>query len=159
MTVGELREFILESSSEEIENIRDGLTAEVIAGVAKLMSNLDLVVASKKLTVTATCNTTIGLPGTLASRLQPNHPTDSVQGVMASVFEGISYASGDAMIGLNPAVDTVEQTDKILYFYIFSSSAVIMILSEFFIKYSFSFIVISSSKITFKCGSVIRIDA
>ncbi len=114
MTVGELREFILESSSEEIENIRDGLTAEVIAGVAKLMSNLDLVVASKKLTVTATCNTTIGLPGTLASRLQPNHPTDSVQGVMASVFEGISYASGDAMIGLNPAVDTVEQTDKIL---------------------------------------------
>ncbi len=114
MTIGELREFILESPSRAIESIRDGLTAEVIAGVAKLMSNLDLVVASKKLIVTATCNTTIGLPGTLASRLQPNHPTDSVEGVMASVFEGISYASGDAMIGLNPAIDTVDQTDKIL---------------------------------------------
>lgn len=114
MTIGELREFILESPSGAIESIRDGLTAEVIAGVAKLMSNLDLVVASKKLIVTATCNTTIGLPGTLASRLQPNHPTDSVEGVMASVFEGISYSSGDAMIGLNPAIDTVDQTDKIL---------------------------------------------
>ena len=114
ITLGELREFILASPAAAIEEIRDGLTAEVIAGVTKLMSNLDIIVASKKLIVPATCNTTIGLPGTLASRLQPNHPTDSFEGVMASVFEGISYANGDALIGLNPAIDTVEQTDKIL---------------------------------------------
>lgn len=114
LTIGELREFILASQASKIEAVRDGLTAEVIAGVTKLMSNLDLVIASKKLIVPATCNTTIGLEGTLASRLQPNHPTDSFEGVMASVFEGISYANGDALIGLNPAIDTVEQTDKIL---------------------------------------------
>lgn len=114
MTIGEFREFILSAEASEIEAIRDGLTAEVIAGVTKLMSNLDLITASKKLIVSATCNTTIGLSGTLASRLQPNHPTDSLDGVMASVFEGISYANGDALIGLNPAIDTVEQTSKIL---------------------------------------------
>lgn len=114
MTIGEFRDFILASPAKEIEAIQNGLTAEVIAGVTKLMSNLDLVIASKKLIVSATCNTTIGLEGTLAARLQPNHPTDSLKGVMASVFEGISYANGDALIGLNPAIDTVEQTDKIL---------------------------------------------
>ncbi|MFA0814709.1 MAG: ethanolamine ammonia-lyase subunit EutB [Anaerofustis sp.] len=114
MSMGEFREFLLSSPAESIESIRDGLTAEIIAGVTKLMSNLDLAVASKKLIVTGTCNTTIGLPGTLAARLQPNHPTDSLEGVMASVFEGVSYANGDALIGLNPAIDTVEQTDKIL---------------------------------------------
>lgn len=114
MTIGELREFILESSAQKIEAVCDGMTSEVIAGVTKLMGNLDLVVASKKLIVSATCNTTIGLEGKLSSRLQPNHPTDSIDGVMASVFEGMSYACGDAMIGLNPAIDTVEQTDRIL---------------------------------------------
>jgi ethanolamine ammonia-lyase large subunit len=114
LTVGELREFLLESKAIQIEEIRNGLTAEMIAGVTKLMSNLDLVYAAKKLIVSATCNTTIGLEGTLAVRLQPNHPTDRLEGVMASVYEGISYASGDALIGLNPAIDTVEQTTKIL---------------------------------------------
>lgn len=114
MSVGEFREFLLEAKALEIEAIRDGLTAEMIAAVTKLMSNLDLVYAAKKLIVTATCNTTIGVEGTLAVRLQPNHPTDSFEGVMASVYEGVSYASGDALIGLNPAIDTVEQTTKIL---------------------------------------------
>ncbi|MDD3219024.1 MAG: ethanolamine ammonia-lyase subunit EutB [Lachnospiraceae bacterium] len=114
MSMGDFREFLLDSDAKEIEGVRDGLTAEVIAGAAKLMSNMDLVVASKKLIVPATCNTTIGLPGTLAARLQPNHPTDSVEGVMASVYEGIAYANGDALIGLNPAIDTVENTDRIL---------------------------------------------
>ncbi|MBD7911262.1 MULTISPECIES: ethanolamine ammonia-lyase subunit EutB [Clostridium] len=114
MTIGELREFILSSSGEEIAEIRDGLTSEVIAGVTKLMSNLDLIIASKKLTNMATCNTTIGKVGTLSSRLQPNHPTDSIHGVMASVMEGISYGVGDAVIGLNPAVDTVDSVSNIL---------------------------------------------
>ncbi|GBG56418.1 ethanolamine transporter [Sporomusaceae bacterium FL31] len=114
MTVGEFREFILKSNSSSLAAIRDGLTAEMIAGVTKLMSNLDLVYAAKKLRVTATCNTTIGKPGTLSSRLQPNHPTDDIGGVMASVMEGISYGVGDAVIGLNPVVDSIESITALL---------------------------------------------
>ena len=114
MTIGDFREFLLEKNGEEIEEIRDGLTSEVIAGVTKIMSNLDLIYVSKKLINTATCNTTIGRVGTLSSRLQPNHPTDSIQGIMASVMEGISYGIGDAVIGLNPAVDSIDNTSNIL---------------------------------------------
>ncbi len=114
MTMGEFREFILSSSGEEIKNIRDGLTSEVVAGVTKLMSNMDLICASKKIVNIATCNTTIGMPGTLSARLQPNHPTDNIDGIMASVMEGISYGVGDAVIGLNPAVDTIDSVSNIL---------------------------------------------
>ncbi|OOM16132.1 ethanolamine ammonia-lyase subunit EutB [Clostridium saccharobutylicum] len=114
MTIGEFREFLLSSSGEEIKEIRDGLTSEVIAGVTKLMSNMDLICAAKKLTNIATCNTTIGMLGTLSSRLQPNHPIDSIDGIMASVMEGISYGVGDAVIGLNPAVDTIDSVSNIL---------------------------------------------
>jgi ethanolamine ammonia-lyase large subunit len=114
MTIGGFREFILSSSGEEIAKIRDGLTSEVIAGVTKLMSNLDLIIAAKKLTIIATCNTTIGRVGTLSARLQPNHPIDSIDGIMASVMEGISYGVGDALIGLNPAVDTIDSVSNIL---------------------------------------------
>lgn len=113
-TVAELREFLLSADEDEITSIRDGLTAEMIAAVTKLMSNMDLVYAAKKLQVTATCNTTIGQRGTLAARLQPNHPTDDVDGVIASCMEGLSYGIGDAVIGLNPANDTVENVIKIL---------------------------------------------
>lgn len=114
MTIGEFREFLLAKSGEEIAEIRNGLTSEVIAGVTKLMSNLDIVSASRKLVNTATCNTTIGKPGTLSARLQPNHPTDSIEGIMASVMEGVSYGVGDAVIGLNPAVDTIDSVYNIL---------------------------------------------
>lgn len=114
MTIGEFREFLLSSSNEEIKEIRDGLTSEVIAGVTKLMSNLDLICAARKLSITATCNTTIGMPGTLSARLQPNHPTDNIEGIMSSVMEGISYGVGDAVIGLNPAVDTIDSVSNIL---------------------------------------------
>lgn len=114
MTIGEFREFILSSSGEEIKGIRDGLTSEVIAGVTKLMSNMDLICASRKIVNIATCNTTIGKNGTLSARLQPNHPTDSIDGIMASVMEGISYGVGDALIGLNPAVDTIDSVSNIL---------------------------------------------
>ncbi|GFP76959.1 ethanolamine ammonia-lyase subunit EutB [Clostridium fungisolvens] len=114
MTIGEFREFLLESTGEEIKAIRDGLTSEVIAGVTKLMSNMDLICASRKIINKATCNTTIGNVGTLAARLQPNHPTDSIDGIMASVMEGISYGVGDAVIGLNPAVDSIESVSNIL---------------------------------------------
>lgn len=114
MTVGELRDFILRASRDEIEAIRSGLTAEMISAVTKLMSNMDLVYAAKKLVVTAFCNTIIGTPGTLSARLQPNHPTDDVEGVMLSVMEGMSYAVGDAVIGLNPVNDSVENVKRIL---------------------------------------------
>ncbi|AGF54508.1 ethanolamine ammonia-lyase large subunit [Clostridium saccharoperbutylacetonicum] len=114
MTIGDFREFLLSSSGDEIKAIRDGLTSEVIAGVTKLMSNMDLICASKKLVNIATCNTTIGKLGTLSARLQPNHPTDNIEGIMASVMEGISYGVGDALIGLNPAVDTIDSVSRIL---------------------------------------------
>lgn len=115
-TIGELREAILDNrlSGDEILNMASGMSSEVIAALAKLMGNLDLMYVSRKLHVTAHCNTTIGLPGTFAVRLQPNHPTDDVKGVTASLLEGLSYGAGDAVLGLNPAVDTVKSTSDIL---------------------------------------------
>ncbi len=115
-TVAELREWLLEESTThgDICRIRRGLTAEMIAAVCKLMSNLDLIYAAAKMPVTATCNTTIGLPGTLSCRLQPNHTTDDPDGITASVLEGLSFGAGDAVIGLNPVMDSPEQVGKIL---------------------------------------------
>lgn len=113
-TVGGFREFLLAAEPAEIAAIRGGLTAEIIAGVTKLMSNMDLVAVAHKMPVQATCNTTIGCPGTLSSRLQPNHATDAIDGIMASVMEGMSYGVGDAVIGLNPAVDSIESVANIL---------------------------------------------
>lgn len=111
MTIGDLREWILANpDGQEILAISRGLSSEVIAATAKLMGNLDLMYAGKKLNITATCNTTIGGENVLASRLQPNHPNDDPKGVTASVFEGLSYGVGDAVLGLNPAIDTVEST-------------------------------------------------
>jgi len=84
------------------------------AAVCKLMSNLDLMTAAAKAQVVVRANTTLGLPGRLSSRLQPNHPTDDVQGILASTREGLSYGCGDAVIGINPATDTAESTAEIL---------------------------------------------
>lgn len=108
----EMREWILsdETTSEDLMYVSKGMTSEVIAGISKLMSNLDLILASSKIRVTATCNTTIGTENVLAVRLQPNHPVDDMEGVAASTYEGLSYGAGDAVIGLNPAIDTVEST-------------------------------------------------
>lgn len=102
VTIGELREKLLAASPQELCRMRRGLSSEVIAGVCKLMSNLDLIYAARKMPVTATCVTTIGEKDTLSVRLQPNHPTDDVEGITASVLEGLSYGAGDAVIGLNP---------------------------------------------------------
>ena len=115
-TVSELREWLLAETTNEaqIRRISKGLTAEMIAAVAKLMSNLDLVYAAAKIRVPAHCNTTIGLRGTLSTRLQPNHPTDDIAGITASVLEGLAYGCGDAVIGLNPAGDTVDNTAEVL---------------------------------------------
>ncbi len=115
-TVGDFREWILADtvSSNMIRRISNGLTAEMIAGVTKLMSNLDLMYAAKKIPVTAYCNNTIGAPGTLSSRLQPNHPTDSPEGIRAEIYEGLSYGSGDSVIGINPVDDSYGSVARLL---------------------------------------------
>ena len=115
-TVAELREWLLDEKNDAaaIRRISRGLTAEMISAVAKLMSNMDLIYAAKKIPVTAHCNTTIGLPGTLSARLQPNHPTDDPDGIMASLLEGLTYGIGDAVLGLNPVDDSVESVTRVL---------------------------------------------
>ena len=115
-TVGEFREWLLDetTTSDAIRKASRGLTSEMIAAVCKLMGNLDLIYAAAKIPVTAHCNTTIGLPGTLSCRLQPNHTTDDPDGITASVLEGLSFGAGDAVIGLNPVTDSPEQVGKIL---------------------------------------------
>lgn len=115
-SVGEFREYILktETTSDDLHRISRGLTSEMVAAVAKLMSNLDLILGASKMRVTAHCNTTIGLPGTIASRLQPNHPTDGIDGILASMREGLAYGTGDAVVGLNPVDDSVLATCRSL---------------------------------------------
>ena len=115
-SMAELREYILsyETTEEDLKRLGTGLSSEVVAGVCKLMSNLDLVYAANKIRITATCNTTIGRRGCLSTRLQPNHPTDNVEGITASLFEGLSYGSGDALLGLNPVNDTAASLGEVL---------------------------------------------
>lgn len=115
-TVSELREWLLDhnTSSADIKRVSRGLTSEMIAAVAKLMTNMDLVYAAKKIRVTAHCNTTIGEEGTLSARLQPNHPTDDPDGILASLLEGLTFGIGDAVLGLNPVDDSVESVMKVL---------------------------------------------
>ncbi len=115
-TVAEFREWILSetTSCEAIRRISRGITSEIVAAVAKLMSNMDLIYGAKKIIVTAHCNTTIGLPGTLSCRLQPNHPTDDPDGIMASLLEGLTYGAGDAVLGLNPVDDSTESVIRVL---------------------------------------------
>ena len=116
-SIAELREYILseKATGEELKRISRGLNSEVIAAVAKLMSNLDLVHAANKIEITTKSNITIGHKGTLASRLQPNHPTDHVEGMIASLKEGLSYGIGDAVIGINPVDDSVESVKRLLH--------------------------------------------
>lgn len=115
-SIGEVREWILDTrtTGEELLAVSPGLTPEMIAAVTKLMSNMDLVVAARKIRVVVRCNNTLGLPGTISSRLQPNHPRDSVEGILAVVLDGLSYGNGDAVIGVNPSTETVDSTVEIL---------------------------------------------
>ncbi|MDD9312024.1 ethanolamine ammonia-lyase subunit EutB [Cytobacillus firmus] len=116
-SVAELREYILDddTTGEDLKRISRGLNSEMIAAAAKIMSNLDLVHAANKIEILTKCNITIGYKGTLASRLQPNHPTDNVDGMIASLKEGLSYGIGDAVIGINPVDDSVESVKRLLH--------------------------------------------
>ncbi|WP_445487503.1 ethanolamine ammonia-lyase subunit EutB [Niallia sp. 03133] len=115
-SISEFREFLLNDSTtnEVIETVRTGLTSEMIAGVTKLMSNLDLITAASKMQTVVRCNYEIGQKGVLASRAQPNHPFDSIQGIKAGLYEALSYGIGDAVIGINPVIDSVESVGGIL---------------------------------------------
>jgi ethanolamine ammonia-lyase large subunit len=115
-TVGDMREWLLDHDTpgEDIRAISPGMTPEAVSAVAKLMSSMDLVMAAKKIRVIVRCNNTLGLPGRLSSRLQPNHPRDSVEGVLAAVRDGLSFGNGDAVIGVNPATGSVQNTADIL---------------------------------------------
>lgn len=116
MTVSDLREWLMDyaTTNEDIHRISKGLTAEMVAAVCKLMTNLDLIYVSSKIRVTAHCNTTVGERGIMGTRLQPNHTTDNVEGITASLFEGLSYGCGDVLIGLNPVNDTVSSLAEVL---------------------------------------------
>jgi len=115
-TVGELREWILDNNTtnDDIKRVQNGLTSEMIAAVAKLMSNMDLVLAAAKIRVVTHANNTMGLIGTLASRNQPNHPTDDPDGIRAEIYEGLSYGSGDSVIGINPVDDSLASVQRLL---------------------------------------------
>ena len=115
-TVGELREWILDEKNDgaALRRLSRGLTSEMVAAVCKLMSNLDLIYAAKKLRVTATCNTTIGEPGTLSARLQPNHPHRRPRRHPGIPAGGPHLRGGDAVLGLNPVDDSVESVTRVL---------------------------------------------
>jgi ethanolamine ammonia-lyase large subunit len=115
-TIGGLREWILDhgTSGEDIKRVCRGIESEAAAAVAKIMTAMDLVYGASKINVSATCATTIGLPGTLSFRCQPNHPSDDLDGIRASICEGVSYGCGDAVLGVNPVDDGVENTKAIM---------------------------------------------
>ena len=116
LTVGELRELILADSTAEAElrQVQSAITPEMAAAVTKIMSNKDLVMAAARIRNVTHCRNTMGQRGVLGIRLQPNHPRDDVGGILLAAFEGLLYGCGDAVIGVNPASDSVETASLIL---------------------------------------------
>ncbi|MES2343929.1 MAG: ethanolamine ammonia-lyase subunit EutB [Pseudomonadota bacterium] len=116
LTVGELRDFLLAETTtiQVLAALAPGITPEMAAAVSKIMRNQDLILAASKCKVTTAFRDTIGLPGTLAVRLQPNHPTDDPAGITASVLDGLMYGCGDAVIGVNPASDSLAANGELL---------------------------------------------
>jgi ethanolamine ammonia-lyase large subunit len=116
MTVGELREWLLayETAADELAAVAWGLTPEMVAAVSKLMGNQDLVLVASKCSAVSAFRSTIGLPGRLSVRLQPNHPTDDLRGITASIVDGLLLGCGDAVIGINPALDSPQHCRRLL---------------------------------------------
>ncbi|MBR0665374.1 ethanolamine ammonia-lyase subunit EutB [Roseomonas hellenica] len=116
LTVGGFRDWLLGEGADSaaLAALRPGLTPEMVAAVSKIMRIADLVTVAAKCRVTTRFRNTIGLPGTLSIRLQPNHPTDDPRGVAASVLDGLLLGAGDAVIGVNPATDNVEAVMRLL---------------------------------------------
>jgi len=116
LTVGDFRNWLLSenATTDALTALAPGLTPEMVAAVSKLMRNQDLIAVAKKCSVVTRFRNTIGLPGHLSVRLQPNHPTDDLRGVAASMLDGLLYGAGDAVIGLNPASDSMPVLGNLL---------------------------------------------
>lgn len=117
LTVGDFRDWLLSDQTDTVmlAQVSAGITPEMAAAVSKIMRNQDLILVAKKCSVITRFRNTIGLPGHLSVRLQPNHPTDSLQGIAASMLDGLLYGSGDAVIGINPASDSLPLLEKLNY--------------------------------------------
>jgi ethanolamine ammonia-lyase large subunit len=107
LTVGDFRNWLLSTDTDTFTRVAPGITPEMAAAVSKLMRNQDLILAGKKCRVVTRFRNTIGLPGRMSVRLQPNHPTDDAKGIAASMLDGLFYGCGDAVIGINPASDSL----------------------------------------------------
>ncbi|MBI3144987.1 MAG: ethanolamine ammonia-lyase subunit EutB [Pseudogulbenkiania sp.] len=116
LTVGDFRNWLLSDAADSatLAALAPGLTPEMAAAVSKLMRNQDLILAAKKCRVVTAFRNTLGLPGRLAVRLQPNHPTDDARGIAASMLDGLLYGAGDAVIGINPASDNLSAIADLL---------------------------------------------
>jgi ethanolamine ammonia-lyase large subunit len=116
LTVGGFRDWLLgdDATTDSLAALAPGLTPEMVAAVSKLMRNQDLILVASKVRVVTRFRNTLGLPGTLAVRLQPNHPADSPAGIVASILDGLMYGAGDAVIGINPAADSVPALVELL---------------------------------------------
>jgi ethanolamine ammonia-lyase large subunit len=114
LTIGEFREYLLAAKPEQLSVLRPGITPEMAAAVSKVMRLQDLIAVAAKCRVVTRFRNTIGLPGRLSVRLQPNHPTDDPQGVAASTLDGLLLGAGDAVIGVNPATDSVDAACTLL---------------------------------------------
>ena len=116
LSAGEFREWLLDDATtgEQIAVVSNGCTGEVAAAVAKLCSNLDLIAIASKIRVVTRARTTIGLRGRLSTRLQPNHPRDDPGAIAADIYEGLAYATGDALIGINPCIDEPDNLRRLL---------------------------------------------
>src|SRR3954469_1026904 len=117
LTVGDFRDWLLSDAADSatLKDLAPGITPEMAAAVSKLMRNQDLIAVGRKLRVVSAFRTTIGLPGRLAIRIQPNHPYDDAKGIAASLLDGLLYGCGDAVIGINPASDSIPTTIRLLY--------------------------------------------
>lgn len=116
LTVGDFRDWLLsyECDAAGLAALAPGLTPEMVAAVSKIMRMQDMVLVAAKCRVTSRFRTTLGMPGRLATRLQPNHPTDDPHGIAASILDGLLYGCGDAVIGINPATDNLKQVIHLL---------------------------------------------
>jgi ethanolamine ammonia-lyase large subunit len=114
-TLGELKDHVLRADGAAIQGIGRGLTGVMAAALAKLCDVHELIYVAKKISRRTRARTLLGMPGTLSSRLQPNHPTDDLRGITFLIFWGLSLGAGDALIGINPAVDTVDNIASILH--------------------------------------------
>ncbi len=116
LTVGDFRNWLLDygTTGEDLARLAPGLTPEMVAAASKIMRVQDMIVVARKVRVVTRFRNTLGLAGRLSTRLQPNHPTDDARGIAASILDGLLYGAGDAVVGINPATDSLERVSMLL---------------------------------------------